>query len=77
VDPWKENPPAKVSDYIDHTMASRNVTNLKEFFLSMDYKIIRNIPLCDLALGAHRYLLYEVCSWSTCTDEENSGGLVR
>ena len=39
------NAPVKVSDYIDHHMATWNEEKLERFFLPMDAEIIRNIPL--------------------------------
>jgi hypothetical protein len=46
VAPRKERAPKLVSDYIDHTSASWRVDKLEEFFLPMDYEVIKGIPLC-------------------------------
>jgi hypothetical protein len=44
--PRKEDTPNLVSDYIDHTSASRRTDKVDEFFWPMGAEVIKGIPLC-------------------------------
>ena len=46
----KEDPPIKVSDFIDETAACWNLPKLQEFFQPMDIELIRSIPVCTRRL---------------------------
>ena len=45
ISPITMNPPQKVSDLIEHTMATWNIAKLHELFLVVDKEEILNIPL--------------------------------